>query len=227
MNSSDRIGRRPEGRRLPVVVTTDRARGDAGSGGSSSRTGRDGMPRTQTIVRRDASVAGATALRSAPDASAEQVTQSLRGEPLAVISSRGGWTLVRTAYDYPGWIRTADLTDAVDPAWMPEPRAGDPISEARDYLGVPYLWGGMTDAGIDCSGLVHIAYRRLGVLIPRDADQQEAAARHIAPSDVQRGDLVTYGDELADHVAFWLGDGRILHAVGRRGVEAGVAELDH
>ena len=81
--------------------------------------------------------------------------------------------------------------------------------------GAPYQWGGLTEAGIDCSGLVHMAYRRLGRLVPRDAAQQEGAADEVA--ELEPGDLITYG-EPADHIAFWLGDGRILHATGRADV---------
>jgi cell wall-associated NlpC family hydrolase len=150
-------------------------------------------------------------VRAEPDEQAEQVTQALAGEPLRVEEWRDGWARVRTVYDYPGWVRR----DALD--------GGDPVEQARAYLGTPYLWGGMTERGIDCSGLVHMAYRRSGRIVPRDADQQEEAGAEV--SEPRPGDLVTYGDEAADHIAFWLGDGRILHSTGREGVD-GVVEED-
>ena len=155
-------------------------------------------------------------LHAEPDAAAEQVTQALRGEPLRVHERRGGWARVTTEYDYPGWITEAALSPEPPAGWLPDPHEGDPVAVARSYLGSPYLWGGMSRGGIDCSGLVHMAYRRLGRLVPRDASPQETAA---APVDEPRsGDLVTYGRDTATHIAFWLGDGRILHAAGDRGV---------
>jgi cell wall-associated NlpC family hydrolase len=82
----------------------------------------------------------------------------------------------------------------------------------------------MTSAGIDCSGLVHMSFRAIGRLVPRDADQQEDAG---APTDDPKpGDLVTYAHpgKPADHIAFWLGEGRILHSTGRAGVDGVVEE---
>ena len=69
-----------------------------------------------------------------------------------------------------------------------------------------------------------MAYRRLGRLIPRDADLQEEAGEKVPPEEARRGDLVTYGAATADHIAFWLGDGRILHSTGREGVSGVVEE---
>jgi cell wall-associated NlpC family hydrolase len=84
----------------------------------------------------------------------------------------------------------------------------------------------MTAAGIDCSGLVHMSFRAAGRLVPRDADQQEDAGDRIAEDEARSGDLVTYGGpEAADHIAFWVGGGRILHSTQRDGVD-GVVEED-
>ncbi len=131
------------------------------------------------------------------------------------------WAHVVTAYDYPGWIRAEELEEGEGA--IAADRAGTPVEVARSYLGTPYLWGGMTDRGIDCSGLVHMAYRRLGRLVPRDADQQEEAGQEVVRDSP--GDLVTYGGDAADHIAFWVGDGRILHSTGRDG-GIGVVEED-
>jgi cell wall-associated NlpC family hydrolase len=155
-------------------------------------------------------------LHAEPDASSAQVTQALRGEPLTVAERRGGWARVTTAYDYPGWIAADALSEEPPGDWLPPARAGDPVEEARSYLGAPYLWGGMSEHGIDCSGLVHMAWRRLGRLVPRDTHEQEAAG--VGVEAPRYGDLVTYGAERATHIAFWLGDERILHAAGSRSV---------
>src|SRR6478672_355993 len=116
-------------------------------------------------------------VRAEPDDGAEQVTQALGGEPLRVEEQRDGWARVVTAYDYPGWMRAEHLEEG-EGQLVPD-ATGSPVDVARSYLGVPYLWGGMTNRGIDCSGLVHMAYRRVGRLVPRDADQQEEAGRPV------------------------------------------------
>jgi cell wall-associated NlpC family hydrolase len=155
------------------------------------------------------------AVRAEPRDDAERVTELLLGEPVQVDERRDGWAHIRTAYDYPGWVREEVLA-GVD---------GDVVEQARRYLGTPYLWGGLTQRGIDCSGLVHIAYRLLGRLVPRDADEQEAAGRPVTEDALERGDLVTYGgEENATHIAFWLGEGRILHSTEREGVNGVVEE---
>lgn len=97
---------------------------------------------------------------------------------------------------------------------------------ARGLIGVPYLWGGRTPFGIDCSGFTQRVYWLCGHVIPRDAYQQ-AAWERFAPvdrDDLRAGDLLFFaGNEdpqnrVITHVGMALGDGRFIHAAGGIGV---------
>ena len=84
------------------------------------------------------------------------------------------------------------------------------VALARAELGVPYVWGGESPSGFDCSGLVQYVYSRLGVALPRVAADQYGAGRHVSRSDLRAGDLVFF-DHLG-HVGIYMGGGRFIHA---------------
>lgn len=78
------------------------------------------------------------------------------------------------------------------------------LAAARQFLGLPYLWGGTSAWGMDCSGIVHLAFRSLGVQVPRDAHDQAAAMRDVPLDAVRPGDLYFFappGDEIT-HVGY-------------------------
>jgi cell wall-associated NlpC family hydrolase len=83
------------------------------------------------------------------------------------------------------------------------PLGAPSLAAARRLLGAPYVWGGLTPHGIDCSGLVRFVWRQLGVTLPRDADDQAAVTEPLALGDERAGDLY-----------FFARPGRHIHHVG-------------
>jgi cell wall-associated NlpC family hydrolase len=165
-------------------------------------------------------VVEAADVRARPDGAAELVTQALLGEPVVRVGGADGdWLSIAcprqpSALDprgYPGWVRLEQVSPVaeVDPPSARAPRApraptvAEFIAAARAFGGVRYLWGGMTREGIDCSGLVHVALRQVGVTVPRDAADQQRAARPVPVAELRPGDL-----------CFFAVDGREVHHVG-------------
>lgn len=85
------------------------------------------------------------------------------------------------------------------------------IDYATTLLGIPYVWGGTTTDGFDCSGLVQYVYRNFGIETPRVSQDQQNFGQDVALSDLQAGDLIFYGNP-ATHVALYVKDNYILHA---------------
>ena len=133
-----------------------------------------------------------------------------------------GYTAVKLPDNREGWVRSPALrpfsylaeVDGLDPERL--------LTVARDQVGKPYLWGGTSTKGMDCSGFTKMAYYLNGYVIPRDASQQVLAGTQVPLdaefSQLSRGDLLFFGthrddgSERTSHVGFYLGNGRILHA---------------
>ena len=97
----------------------------------------------------------------------------------------------------------------------PRVSGADLVREARRFLGVPYLWGGISPAGFDCSGLVRTVLGRFGMYVPRDTKDQIKVGVEILRETVKAGDLLFF----RRHVGFALGRDKIIHAsMGGSGV---------
>ncbi len=160
-------------------------------------------------------------------------SQAVLGEPVVPIGpvTDDGWVEVVLPWQlsrldsrgYPGWVRRAHLDHetagdgGAAPPRVPVadvPDGAQVLDLAREHLGLAYLWGGMSPLGLDCSGLVHLVWRRLGVVVPRDADDQEAAAYPVGPGHERPGDLYFFAHpgRPVHHVGIVSGPGRMLHA---------------
>lgn len=175
-----------------------------------------------------------------PSLKAATVCDLVGGDVMRIAGQKGkrGWTCIMLPSGKTGWVKT----DFIKPhegfrsiakgegssESISDRKMEDIIATALKLKGVPYLWGGMTPKGVDCSGLVRWSCLMNGILLPRNASQMIHCGEEVAlPGDygslcidaLQRGDLVFFGTPAADgvkqrvtHVGIYIGKGRIIHS---------------
>jgi cell wall-associated NlpC family hydrolase len=107
-------------------------------------------------------------------------------------------------------VTTAQAQAALSAALSPGGDRATVLQTALAYMGDPYVEGGASHAGIDCSGLTMVAYQAVGIPLAHYVPTQDAAATTIPASEAKPGDMVVYDNE--DHVGLYLGDGLVLQA---------------
>ena len=158
----------------------------------------------------------ATVLAS-PEAGAAPVAQLVVGTPVSVTHPAArGWLAVDLPDGRAGFVRKSELEKVARRRPTPDRLAQTGLR----FVGTPYLWGGNTPNGFDCSGLVQRVFGLYGVVLPRDSDMQARIGRERptdGPSGVEPGDLVFFGRarESITHVGLVLPDRTFLHAYGQ------------
>jgi hypothetical protein len=150
------------------------------------------------------------------------------GAQMALMEDVGSYYRVKYPDQREGFVKKSE--SEIYEQWIEEVEPSGMLVElyAKELMGIPYLWGGTSAKGMDCSGFTKTVFLMNGYVVPRDASQQIMAGKDTDPDltfeNLQKGDLMFFGKKATDstkqrvtHVGIWLGneDGEFIHASGR------------
>lgn len=164
-----------------------------------------------------------------PSIKAQTMCDLVGGDIMRITGKKGQWIQVSLPSGKTGWVCSKSVRphDGFTSIAKGEGNAESISDEMMESIiatafrlkGVPYLWGGMTPKGVDCSGLVRWSYMMNGILLPRNASQIIHCGEEVSLDKMQRGDLVFFGTPAKDgkpqrvtHIGIHIGDGRIIHS---------------
>jgi len=158
-------------------------------------------------------LAPAVEVRAEPDDTGEIVSRVVSGTGVSLQETRGDWSCISA--NKSGWIPSKHLRSIADLPETIEAKRKTLAEDAQRMIGVPYLWGGTSGNGIDCSGFARLLHRWIGVEIPRDADMQYNAAKPVEPP-FEAGDLFFFAEgdsqRRITHVGVSLGGWTMIHS---------------
>jgi hypothetical protein len=143
-----------------------------------------------------------------------------KGAILAKLAQEDEWTLILLPDGDRGYVLARDTMDWDTFSTQPPPTGNEIVKTAKEFLGIPYLWGGRSTKGVDCSGFTNLVYRFNGIQLPRDANMQVKTGTSVEIdslySNVKTGDLLFFGPnpERITHVAIYIGDKKFIHSDG-------------
>ena len=145
---------------------------------------------------------------------ADVVSDAVAGDIMAGCWSRG-WCRVTIPDGRRGWIKS-EFVKPLESVFV-EDAAAEVIRMSKHHVGTPYLWGGLSSKGMDCSGLVKMAFYNTGRILLRDASQQAKTGSPVLPDDYRQGDLVFFGNASGriNHVGIYDSDGYFVESSGR------------
>lgn len=150
-------------------------------------------------------------IREAPSDEALPLRDAVFGARLPLLARNEPWVQVALPDGQSGWLQN-------EPLALTGTQRDQVMQIAMRFLGVPYMWGGKTPKGFDCSGFVQTCFKAVGVHLPRDAHQQNEFGDlpTVTIEDARPGDLLFFSEQgpRVTHVAISLGDGGIIHAAG-------------
>lgn len=196
-------------------VYSQLAEGNINATIASLKTDRIKLTEDRSLLRAEDRHARAVAQDAARSFHKGKILQASLRNTLAQVKGQIA-TFVDQAEAAANAASAADLANAQPyanfPAPPPDSRADIAIRAAESYLGVPYVWGGASRAGVDCSGLIMLAYDAAGIYLPHYSGAQYDDTTRVPLIDIQPGDLLFYGYDGDQHVAMYIGHGLMIEA---------------